>query len=70
MQRYMPRLAAALHYRIVDVSSVRELAKRWYPRELRRAPRKACEHTAMADIRESIAELRWLRRTIFKPPNK
>jgi oligoribonuclease len=63
----MPRLAAHLHYRIVDVSSVRELAKRWYPAEVRKAPRKACAHTAMADIRESLAELRWLRRAIFKP---
>jgi oligoribonuclease len=63
----MPRLAAHLNYRIVDVSSVRELAKRWYPAELRKAPRKANAHTALADIRESLAELRWLRRAVFKP---
>jgi oligoribonuclease len=67
LRRYMPRLAAHLHYRIVDVSSVRELAKRWYPAEMRKAPRKACEHTAKADILESLDELRWLRRTVFKP---
>jgi len=68
LRRYMPSLAAHLSYRIVDVSSVRELAKRWYPAEMRRAPRKACEHTALADIRESLAELRWLRKTVFKAP--
>ena len=62
----MPRLAAHLSWKIVDVTSVRELAKRWYPSELRRAPRKANKHTALADIRESVAELRWLRRNIFK----
>ncbi len=62
----MPRLAAHLHYRIVDVSSVRELARRWYPSELRRAPRKAAAHTALSDVRESLTELRWLRRHVFK----
>ena len=70
LRRYMPRLAAHLHYRIVDVSSVRELAKRWYPGEMRKAPRKACEHTALADIRESLDELRWLRKAVFKPSSK
>ena len=67
LRRYMPRLAAHLHYRIVDVSSIHELAKRWYPAELRRQPRKTNAHTAMSDVRESLAELRWLRKHVFKP---
>ena len=66
IKRYMPRLAAHLHYRLVDVSSVRELAKRWYPNASRRAPRKACAHTAKADILESIEELRFLKKAVFK----
>jgi oligoribonuclease len=52
LKRHMPRLAAHLHYRIVDVSSVRELAKRWFPSASKRAPRKACLHTARSDILE------------------
>jgi len=67
IKRYMPRLAAHLHYRIVDVSSVRELASRWFPNHSRRAPRKSMQHTAKADILESLEELRFLRKAIFKP---
>eukprot|EP00898_Chlorokybus_atmophyticus_P002677 jgi/Chlat1/340/Chrsp1S03078 len=68
IKRYMPKLAAHLHYRIVDVSTVKELAYRWYPREHNRAPRKKLEHRALADIRESINELKYLRGAIFKSP--
>jgi len=67
IKRYMPRLAAHFHYRIVDVSSVRELASRWFPNHSRRAPRKSMQHTAKADILESLEELRFLRKAIFKP---
>jgi len=66
LKRYMPNLAAHLHYRIVDVSSVRELARRWFPSDMRKAPRKELRHTAKADILESLTELKWLRKTVFK----
>ena len=62
---HMPRLAAHLHYRIVDVSTVAQLAMRWFPKVMRKAPHKKREHTALADIRESLAELRWLRTHVF-----
>jgi oligoribonuclease len=62
--RYMPILEAYLHYRIVDVSSIKELAARWYP-DLE-APKKRNAHLALDDIRESIAELRFYRENIFR----
>jgi oligoribonuclease len=65
--RDMPELDAHLHYRIVDVSSIKELARRWYPRVYFQAPKKAGGHRALADIRESIAELRYYREAIFVP---
>lgn len=68
LKRYMPSLAAHLHYRIVDVSSVRELARRWYPADMKKAPRKELRHTARSDILESLSELKWLRKTVFKAP--
>ena len=52
-------------FRIVDVSTVKELAKRWFPSASRKAPRKQCAHTALSDIKESIAELVYFKRTIF-----
>ena len=61
----MPRLVDWLHYRIIDVSTVKELAKRWYP-ELEEFAKQE-RHRAMEDIRESIAELRWYRQQVFKP---
>ncbi len=64
--RYMPRLEAFLHYRIIDVSSVKELAKRWYP--ALPAYEKKQSHRALDDIRESIAELKHYRETIFSQP--
>ena len=67
LRRHMPRLEAHLHYRNVDVSTVKELARRWYPRALQEAPVKVGGHRALADIRESIAELRYYRQAIFRP---
>ena len=66
LRRYMPTLEAYVHYRNVDVSTVKELARRWYPGVLDSAPPKAGGHRALADIRESIEELRWLRESIFR----
>jgi oligoribonuclease len=65
--RDMPALDAFLHYRIVDVSSIKELARRWYPRTYFSAPAKRGNHRALADIQESIEELRYYRETIFVP---
>jgi len=63
LARYMPQLEAYLHYRIVDVSTVKELARRWYPKT--RPPVKNGMHLAMDDVRESIAELRYYREHLF-----
>jgi oligoribonuclease len=68
LMRDMPTLEDHLHYRIVDVSSVKELARRWYPRAYYNSPEKNGNHRALADIRESIAELRYYREAIFVPP--
>ncbi|MFI9046634.1 oligoribonuclease [Streptomyces sp. NPDC053427] len=65
--RDMPTLESYLHYRIVDVSSVKELARRWYPRAYFNSPDKSGNHRALADIRESIAELRYYREAVFVP---
>ena len=64
----MPRIDAFLHYRIVDVSSIKELVRRWYPRVYFAAPAKAGNHRALADIRESIEELRYYRAAAFVEP--
>ena len=64
IDRYMPKLAAYLHYRNVDVSTVKELSKRWYP-DLPRFDKKQA-HRALSDIRESVAELRYYREKIFR----
>jgi oligoribonuclease len=68
LARYMPELDEYLHYRMIDVSSVKELARRWYPRAYYAAPAKRGGHRALADIRESIEELRYYRRTVFVGP--
>jgi len=68
LERDMPDLESHLHYRIIDVSSIKELALRWYPRAFFASPQKAGGHRALADIRESIAELRYYREAIFVPP--
>jgi oligoribonuclease len=65
--RDMPAIDTFLHYRIVDVSSVKELARRWYPRAYFNSPEKNGNHRALADIRESIAELRYYREAVFVP---
>jgi oligoribonuclease len=65
---YMPALDDHLHYRMIDVSSVKELARRWYPRVYFNAPVKSGGHRALADILESINELRYYRATLFVPP--
>jgi oligoribonuclease len=67
LARDMPALDEHLHYRMIDVSSIKELAKRWYPPVYRSQPRKGLEHRALADIRESIQELEFYRRTLFVP---
>ncbi|MFI9006663.1 oligoribonuclease [Actinosynnema sp. NPDC053489] len=65
--RDMPELDAHLHYRMVDVSSIKELCRRWYPRIYYAQPGKGLAHRALADIRESIRELAYYRRTAFVP---
>ncbi|MDJ0324506.1 oligoribonuclease [Cryobacterium sp. PH31-AA6] len=65
LTRYMPRLDNQLHYRNVDVSSIKELARRWYPRVYFNAPAKDGGHRALADILESIRELAYYRQTVF-----
>ena len=64
----MPELDAHLHYRMVDVSSVKELCRRWFPRVFYAKPEKGMAHRALADIYESIRELDYYRRTLFVPP--
>ncbi|BEP15007.1 oligoribonuclease [Acidothermaceae bacterium B102] len=63
----MPDLDTWLHYRMIDVSSVKELSRRWYPRAYFASPEKNGGHRALADIRESIEELRYYRSTVFVP---
>ena len=68
LARDMAELEAHLHYRIIDVSSIKELSRRWYPRAYFGAPKKSGGHRALADIRESIAELRYYREAVFVAP--
>ena len=67
LARDMPSLDSFLHYRMIDVSSIKELARRWYPRVYFGQPAKGLAHRALADIRESIRELEYYRRTVFVP---
>src|SRR5689334_1913461 len=67
LARDMPELEAFLHYRIVDVSSIKELSRRWFPRAYFQAPAKRGNHRALADIQESIEELRYYREAVFVP---
>jgi oligoribonuclease len=67
LAREMPELEAYLHYRIVDVSSIKELARRWYPRAYFASPSKTGNHRALGDIRDSIDELRYYRAAVFVP---
>jgi oligoribonuclease len=64
---YLPQIEGYLHYRSVDVSTFKELARRWYPDVASAAPRKAGGHRALDDVRESVAELRYYREALFKP---
>ncbi len=67
LDRHLPEIEQFLHYRSIDVSTIKELTRRWYPGVLEAAPRKAVAHRALDDIKESIAELRHYRSTVFKP---
>ena len=67
LARDMPALDEHLHYRMIDVSSLKELAKRWYPRVYQSQPEKGLAHRALDDIKESILELAYYRRTLFVP---
>ncbi|MCA0295386.1 MAG: oligoribonuclease [Actinobacteria bacterium] len=68
LARDMPTLEGHVHYRNVDVSSLKELARRWFPRTYYNTPAKNGNHRALADIRESIEELRYYREALFVPP--
>ena len=65
LQRQLPNFEALLHYRNIDVSSIKELARRWYPRVYFQLPKKSGNHRALGDILESIEELRYYRQTIM-----
>ncbi len=67
LARDMPDVVQHLHYRIVDVSTIKELARRWFPRAYFQAPAKHGGHRALGDIKDSIAELRYYRQTVFVP---
>uniref|UniRef100_A0A2C9JJU4 Exonuclease domain-containing protein n=1 Tax=Biomphalaria glabrata TaxID=6526 RepID=A0A2C9JJU4_BIOGL len=66
LEKYMPSLTQHLHYRIIDVSTVKEICRRWYPQNYESAPIKKSSHRAMDDILESVEELKYYRSTIFK----
>ncbi len=68
LARDMPELDGYLHYRMIDVSSLKELARRWFPRVFYAKPEKGLAHRALADIRESIRELAYYRKTLFVAP--
>jgi oligoribonuclease len=68
LNRDMPSLDEHLHYRMIDVSSLKELAKRWYPRVYQSQPEKGLAHRALADIYESVHELQYYRQTLFVAP--
>ena len=67
LEKYMPNVVSFLHYRMIDVSTIKELVRRWYPSSLH-APKKQEIHRALDDIRESIQELSWYRAKVFTPP--
>ncbi|XP_014504069.1 oligoribonuclease [Vigna radiata var. radiata] len=70
LKKYMPKLASLFSHVLVDVSSVKALCIRWYPKDQKRAPSKENRHRAMDDIRESIEELRYYKENIFKPKSR
>jgi|ERR1700678_4509602 oligoribonuclease len=63
---YMPELEEYLHYRSIDVSTIKELARRWYPEAYSAAPKKAGAHRALDDIKESVEELKYWRKAVFR----
>lgn len=67
LAKFMPDIDRHLHYRLVDVSSIKELTRRWYPKVYFNSPEKTGNHRALADIRESIAEMRYYRDAVFVP---
>ena len=67
LKKYMPRVDALFHYRLIDVSTIKELVLAWYPQDPRREFKKNTEHRALADIHESMAELEHYRRYFFRP---
>lgn len=66
IRKYMPKLDAYLHYRVIDVSTIKELARRWYPKEYSKTPHKKFQHRCLSDIIESVEELKYYREKIFK----
>ncbi len=70
LDNFCPRFMSHLHYRLVDVSTIKELCRRWYPDEYAKAPPKAGGHRALADIRESLKELQYYQTSIFKSKSK
>jgi len=66
LYRHMPRIMEHLHYRVVDVSTVKELVKRWQPKLLQSVPQKNSQHRALDDIRESVEELKFYQQHFFK----
>ena len=68
LARHMPELEGYVHYRNVDVSSIKELVRRWYPRVYYQSPAKNGNHRALSDIQESIEEMRYYRDAVFVPP--
>jgi oligoribonuclease len=70
VRRYMPQLDKRLHYRMVDVSTVKELARRWYPAITAKQPAKKETHRALDDVRESVDELRFYKQHVFTAPDK
>lgn len=68
LNRQMPAFDSYLHYRNIDVSSIKELTRRWYPRVYFQLPKKTGNHRALADIKESIQELRYYRKTVLVAP--
>ena len=66
LEKYMPKLMKHLHYRVIDVSTIKELSRRWYPEEFAMRPKKKLTHRALDDIKESIEELRYYKEKMFK----
>lgn len=68
LARWLPDIDNYLHYRSIDVSTIKELARRWYPDALGALPRKAGAHRALGDVMESVSELRYYRQSVFRQP--